>query len=148
MLNYSYTRAVFKEYKDSVATSDGGFKLVDYKDKRVPFVPEHAFSAAADYRFDISSTGLRSIVIGANVNGQGKTYWDEDNLYSQKLYVVLGAHADANFGPFTVSVWGRNLTDSKYNTFAVSNAATGTKNYYAQRGNPLQVGVDFRLHLK
>ncbi|MBQ5982551.1 MAG: TonB-dependent receptor [Prevotella sp.] len=148
LLNYSYTRAVFKEYKDSVATSDGGFKLVDYKDKRVPFVPEHAFSAAADYRFDISSTGLRSIVIGANVNGQGKTYWDEDNLYSQKLYVVLGAHADANFGPFTVSVWGRNLTDSKYNTFAVSNAATGTKNYYAQRGNPLQVGVDFRLHLK
>ena len=148
MLNYSYTRAVFKDYKDSIASPNGGYEMVNYKDKKVPFVPEHAFSAAADYRFDISNTGLRSIVIGANMNGQGKIYWDEENLVSQKLYFILGAHADANFGPFTVSVWGRNLTDTKYNTFAVSNAATGQKNYYAQLGNPLQFGVDFRLHFK
>ena len=133
MLNYSYTRAVFKDYKDSIASPNGGYEMVNYKDKKVPFVPEHAFSAVADYRFDISNTGLRSIVIGANMNGQGKIYWDEENLVSQKLYFILGAHADANFGPFTVSVWGRNLTDTKYNTFAVSNAATGQKNYYAQQ---------------
>ena len=148
LLNYSYTHAVFKDYQDSIASANGGYELVNYKDKKVPYVPEHSFSAAADYRFDISSTGLRSIVIGANVNGLGKTYWDEENLYSQKLYLVLGAHADANFGPFTISVWGRNLTDSKYNTFAVSNSATGKKAYYAQLGNPFQIGVDFRLHIK
>ena len=148
LLNYSYTHAVFKDYKDSIASANGGYELVNYKDKKVPFVPEHAFSAAADYRFDISTTGLRAIVIGANVNGQGKIYWDEQNLCSQKMYFVLGAHADAIFGPFTMSIWGRNLTDSNYNTFAVSSAATGVKNYYAQRGNPLQFGVDFKLHFK
>ena len=146
LLNYSYTHAVFKDYQDSIASPNGGYELVNYKDKKVPFVPEHSFSAAADYRFDISSTGLRSIVIGANVNGQGKIFWDEQNLYNQKLYFVLGAHADANFGFFTMSIWGRNLTDSKYNTFAVSSSATGPKNYYAQRGNPLQFGVDLRFH--
>ena len=44
-----------------------------------------------------------------------------------------------------VSLWGRNLSNTRYNTFAVDNAATGTKQYFAQRGNPIQCGVDVRL---
>ncbi|MBQ9636686.1 MAG: TonB-dependent receptor [Prevotella sp.] len=143
--SYGYTRAVFKDYIDSVAVG-GENQPVDYKDKRVPFVPEHTFAANADYRFDFGQTGLRSITVGANVSGLGKTWWDEANTYSQGLYATLGAHADADFGLVKVSLWGRNLTDAKYNTFAVSSAATGEKKYFGQLGNPLQVGVDVRLH--
>ena len=112
-LNYGYTRAVFKEYTDSI-TGQNGTEAVSYKDKRVPFVPEHTFSARADYRIDFQGT-LRSLTLGANVSAQGKTYWDNDNLYSQKLYALLGAHADADFGTVSVSLWGRNLTGTKYN---------------------------------
>ena len=148
MLNYGYTHAVFKEYKDSVAdaSSPSGYRLYDYKDKRVPYVPEHTFAAAVDYRFDISQTGLRSITIGVNASGQGKVYWDEENTCSQNIYATLGAHADADFGFFKLSLWGRNLTDTNYNTFAVSSAATGTKYFFAQRGNPLQAGIDLKFH--
>ena len=64
----------------------------------------------------------------------------------KKLYAVLGAHIDLNFKAFNVSFWGRNLTDTNYNTFAVDNSATGTKEYFAQRGNPFQCGVDVRFH--
>ena len=143
-LNYGYTRAVFKEYTDSI-TGQNGTEAVSYKDKRVPFVPEHTFSARADYRIDFQGT-LRSLTLGANVSAQGKTYWDNDNLHSQKLYALLGAHADADFGTVSVSLWGRNLTGTKYNTFATDSPMAGQTLYFAQLGNPLQVGLDLRLH--
>lgn len=143
-LNYGYTRAVFKEYVDST-TVDGKNVALDYKDNRVPFIPEHTFAAYADYRVDMGST-LRALTFGANLTAQGKTYWDEANKYEQKLYAVLGAHADADFGRLVVSLWGRNLTDTNYNTFVVDSPMAGTLNHYANRGLPLQVGIDVRLH--
>lgn len=144
--SYSYTRAVFKDYIDSVKVN-GVTNVVDYKDNKVPYVPMHTFAASADYRFDFNASALHSLTVGANVTGLGKIYWDEANEYSQNIYAVLGAHADADFGRVVLSVWGRNLTDTKYNTFAVSSSATGTKCTFAQQGNPFQFGVDLRLHL-
>ena len=126
-VNYSFTNAKFDEYDN-------------YKDKYVPFVPKHMVSAMLDYH-------LGSFTIGANMNAQGKMWWDEANTYAQKFYALMGAHADYDFGPVLVSLWGRNITDTRYNTFAVqSNAAGGTR-YFAQRGNPIQLGMDVNIHL-
>ena len=140
-VNYGYTCAKFDKYTDGE-----GEKAVDYKGKRVPYVPQHTLSALADYHIDLAQRGMRSITAGANLSVQGKTYWDNANSYSQNLYAVLGAHIDAELDFCTVSLWGRNLTDTNYNTFAVDNSATGTKQYFAQRGNPFQCGVEIRLH--
>lgn len=134
-MSYGYTRTKFDKYVDGE-----GEDAVDYKGKYVPYVPQHTMAAMADYRL------TDWLTLGANVNAQGKTYWDNANTYSQKLYAVLGAHIDLNFKAFNVSFWGRNLTDTNYNTFAVDNSATGTKEYFAQRGNPFQCGVDVRFH--
>lgn len=134
-MSYGYTRSKFDKYVDGE-----GEDAVDYKGKYVPYVPQHTMAAMADYRL------TDWLALGANVNAQGKTYWDNANTYSQKLYAVLGAHVDLNFKAFNVSFWGRNLTDTNYNTFAVDNSATGTKEYFAQRGNPFQCGVDVRFH--
>ena len=125
-VSYSFTNAKFDEYDT-------------YKDNYVPFVPQHMFSAMADYT-------IGKLTFGANVTGQGKIWWDEANTFSQKLYALLGAHADYDFGPVVLSVWGRNLTDTKYNTFAVQSSAVGGTRYFAQRGNPLQIGCDVRIH--
>ena len=138
-VNYGYTRAVFKEYTDSLATGEE----ISYKDKRVPFVPEHTIGANADYRFDFNGA-MRSLTLGANVSMQGKTYWDEANTFGQKFYAVMGAHAKADFGMVAVNLWARNLTNTNYNTFALLNDATGS--HFAQRGNPFQMGVDVSLH--
>lgn len=140
---YGYTHAAFKEYETK--ESARGAK-VDYKDNIVPFVPEHTFAAVADYRFDFCNATFRSLTVGANVNGQGKIWWDEANTFKQNLYAVLGAHILADLGVCKVNVWGRNLTDSKYNTFAFLSKATGKPIYSAQRANPLQVGVDVNIH--
>lgn len=137
MLNYGYTHAVFDEYTDGE-----GEKAVSYKDKKVPYVPMHTLSAMADYRIAFNSNLLRNMVFGMNVNMQGKTYWDNSNTYSQDIYAVLGGHIAFDFGIMQLNVWGKNLTDTNYNTFAVDNAATGKREYFAQRGNPFQCGVD------
>ena len=143
-VNYGYTRAIFKEYTDSIK-GDNGMEPVSYKDKRVPFVPEHTLSANADYRIELGKT-FRSLTIGANATMRGKTYWDNENLYAQKLYTLIGAHAEADFGLFTFNLWTRNLLDTKYNTFATESPMDGQTLYFAQKGNPRQMGIDLRFH--
>lgn len=138
-VNYGYTRAKFDKYVDGE-----GDKAVSYEDKFVPYVPQHTLAAMADYRIGLG--GSYALTLGANVNMQGKTYWDNANTYAQNMYAVLGAHADLDLGLMMISFWGRNLTNTNYNTFAVDNAATGTTEYFAQRGNPFQCGVDLKFH--
>ena len=126
-VTYAFTNAKFDEYDE-------------YDDNYVPFVPQHTFSAMADWH-------IGKFTVGANLAGQGKIWWDEANTYSQKLYATLGAHADYDFGPVVVTLWGRNLTDTKYNTFAIQSSAAGSTRYFAQRANPIQVGLDVNIHL-
>lgn len=158
-VSYGLTRAQFDEYEDGNGDgSDDGNgqangKAVSYKGKTVPYVPQNTLAAMVDYRLDLQSASpshawlsMKSLTIGANVHAQGKTYWDNANSYAQKMYAVLGAHLDLDLGGMLISLWGRNLTDTHYNTFAVDNAATGKKEYFAQRGNPFQMGVDIKWH--
>jgi len=140
---YSFTHAVFKEYTDSVKTASG-YEPVSYKDNNVPFIPQHQFSVNGDYSFDLNDKILKSIVLGVNVKGQGKTYWEADNNMYQKFYATLGAHLSLNMDKVVVDFWGRNLTNTTYNTFLVNSQLT--KQSFAQRGLPLQVGADVKLH--
>lgn len=125
-VTYGFTNAKFDDYDT-------------YQDKYVPFVPKHTVSAMLDWH-------LGKMTIGANMNGQGKTWWDEDNTYVQKFYALLGAHADYDFGPVAVSLWGRNLTNTHYNTFAVQSSAAGGARSFAQCGNPIQLGCDVNIY--
>jgi outer membrane receptor protein involved in Fe transport len=145
-LSYSFTHSTFRQYTDSISVN-GAKQAVDYKGKNVPFVPQHTFSALADYRFGLCRDGfLKAVTLGVNVNGNGKTYWDIDNTLSQKLYAVLGAHVNFDFGCCSLDIWGRNLTNTKYNTFLVSNTFGNTVSSFAQLGNPVQIGADVRFH--
>ena len=137
---YSYTSSKFNKYEE-----EKNGTTIDYADNYVPFIPQHTLCAAADYSIPFANSALKSIVIGANTTAQGKTYWDEANTFSQKFYAVLGAHIDANFKSVGISVWGRNITATRYNTFAFSSNATGKTLYLAQRGNPFQIGADIRM---
>lgn len=146
MATYSYTHATFNEYSETETKQDGAIVMHDYKDNRVPYVPEHTFSALADYCINVTDDALlRSVVIGLNVTGRGKTYWDEANLASQKFYALVGGHARFNMGCVDVDFWGRNLTDKDYCTFVLL-PDRDTNKYIGQRGLPLQLGIDVRMH--
>ena len=148
-LAYGFTSAKFDEYEHTNLTgwtpsspSDDSYLGMsrDYNGNYVPFVPQHTLSAMADYRI------APRLTVGANLSAQGRTYWDEANSFDQPFYAVLGAHADYDFGPVVVSLWGRNLTNTHYNTFAVQSSAAGGARYFAQRANPIQLGIDLSLH--
>ncbi len=144
-IGYGYTHAVFREYTDNVIQNNQTVTL-DYRNKHIPYVPTHTLNANATYRQDFSHSFLHSLSYGLNMAVLGKIYWNEENTYAQNLYATLGARIDADFGAFSVGIWGKNLTDTRYNTFAVSSAATGTTEYFAQRGTPLQIGFDLSVH--
>ncbi len=141
--SYAYNNATFRTYSDENSAGES----ISYRGKHVPFAPQHMLSALADYRIDVCPEGtLRAVTVGANVVAQGPVYWDVANAYRQKFYAVLGAHVDADFGVATVSLWGKNLTQTHYDTFAVQSSITGQERSFAQRGLPFQLGVDVRLH--
>ena len=138
--NYSFTHATFRNYQNGETS---------YKGKRVPFVPAHSFALTTDYRLfgasGNSSTilpSLSSLTIGADLTGRGKIYWEETNQYAQKFYMQLGAHINAQFKKLDVRLWGRNLTNTHYNSFAVLSGASGQTLCLAQQSNPVQFGVD------
>lgn len=137
---YSFTNAKFKEYDD---LDDNG-NTVSYKDNYVPFIPLHQFSVNGDYRLTLGHDSFRALTLGVNVAGQGKTYWEANNLMSQKFYATLGAHIALDMGAVELNVWGRNLTNTYYNTFLVYSKLTNQN--FAQRGNPIQVGFDLNVH--
>ena len=139
-VTYAFTSAKFDDYiANTVDMSVNHIQPLSYDGNYVPFVPQHTFSAMADWH-------IGKFTIGANLSGQGKIWWDEANTYAQKFYALLGAHADYDFGPVIVTLWGRNLTNTHYNTFAVQSSAAGGTRYFAQRANPIQLGLDVNIH--
>ncbi len=143
-VSYSFTNTVFREYTDSVKVN-GALEKKDYRGKRVPYIPLQTLGAAANYRISIRNSCLRNLVIGASTTAMGNIYWDESNTYSQGFYALLNAHIDADFGMLKVSLWGKNLTSTKYNTFALESSATGKTLRFAQRGAPIQLGIDIKV---
>ena len=143
-VTYGFTSAKFDEYKAVFYGYEDDYEKYyvlthDYDGNYVPFVPQHTLSAMADYH-------IGKLTIGANVSGQGKIWWDEANTFAQKFYALLGAHVDYDFGPVGISLWGRNLTNSRYTTFAIQSSAAGGTRYFAQRANPIQLGLDVNIH--
>ncbi len=144
--SYAFTQSVFRDYCDQ-QTIDGASTTINYRHHRVPFIPQHTFSAIVDYSIDTHNTQIRTIVIGANATAQGSIYWNNANNLRQPFYAIAGIHCDALLRNATVSLWGRNITNSHPNTFVVESSATGKPLVFAQQGTPLQIGVDIKLNL-
>ncbi|MGN1375262.1 MAG: TonB-dependent receptor [Prevotella sp.] len=138
--NYSFTHAVFEEYKDY---EDG--ILIDYKDKKVPFIPQHTIGASIEYRKPLAADSKKTLIAGTDITAQGRIYWDENNTYSQPLYAILGCHAGIDTGKCLLRLWCKNMTNTKYNTFAFDSSASGQKIYLAQKGLPVTAGIELTI---
>ena len=132
--NYGFTRATFTKYDDGKE---------DYTGNYVPFIPRNTLSLGADYKIKLRNAklNLKHLTLGINTLGAGRIYWTEANDMSQAMYMTFGAHALMDFGSWTLNLWGRNLTDKHYNTFQFESM----NNRFAQRGKPLQIGLDVNV---
>lgn len=132
--NYGFTHAAFREFDDGKH---------DYKGNYVPFIPMHTLSAEAAYRFDFNNKKVYNLTLALNTQGYGKLYWTEDNSMRQNFRAQLGARALLQTRWGNLCVWGRNLTNNRYDAFRFVSAGR----VYHQRNTPLQVGVDLTLRL-
>lgn len=130
--SYGYTHATFKEY-------DGG-EGMDYSGNYVPFVPQHTLNLGASYAFFFRDSWAKSLTLGLNTTGTGKIYWTEDNRTSQDFYATLNGYVSLKTKAVQIDLWGRNLTDTDYNTFYFESMGRG----FEQHSKPLQIGVDLR----
>jgi outer membrane receptor protein involved in Fe transport len=145
--SYGYTHSTFREYDGGITSKD---VQIDYSGNYVPYVPRHTVNVGAAYRLGLSKTEAdHALTFGLNYTGAGKIYWTESNTAlagnsaAQGFYGTLNAHVTWQRKAIEVDLWGHNLTDAKYHTFYFESMSRG----FAQKGKPVQFGVDLRLHL-
>ncbi len=126
--NYGYTHAEFVEFNDGVN---------DYSGNYLPYAPQHTLSLGASYNWWIGGSLLDEIVLSASWQGAGKIYWNEANTLTQNFYSLLNASVELRKGDFSLSLWGRNLTDTDYYTFYFKSMNNNFLNY----GKPARLGV-------
>ena len=85
------------------------------------------------------------LFIGTDITAQGRIYWDENNTYSQPFYAILGCHTGIDTGKSSIRLWCRNITNTKYNTFAFDSSVSGQKIYLAQKGYTITVGIELTI---
>lgn len=128
MANYGYTNAKFEEFNDGQQ---------DYAGNYLPYAPQHTVSLGASYDLWIGGKALDQISFNATWQGAGKIYWDEANTLEQNFYSQLGASVDLKKGDFTLSLWGRNLTNTDFYTFYFKSVG----NSFYNHGKPCRMGV-------
>ena len=128
-LSYGYTYAKFIEYQKSAK--------LNYSGNMLPMVPRNTLSCSASYALYPSSASIiDKIVLTAGLTGIGKIYWAEDNEVAQNFYALLNAKISITSGIFTWECWGKNITDTHYNTYSFKSSAD-----YAQVGKPAYFGT-------
>ncbi len=134
-LSYGYCDARFVRYNDGKA---------DYKDKHVPYCPQHTLFAQAFYTCNINSDSfwIQSITIDVNVKGTGEIYWNEANTLRQPFYALLGSSLTLTGKHYSLQLWGQNLTDTRYNTFYFVSIG----HEFLQRGKGRMLGATLRVN--
>ena len=134
LANYGYTNAKFIDY---ISGKD------DYAGLYVPYVPQHTVSVGCEYRQPLNGRRASHLLFNVSWQGMGKLYWNEANTASQSFYGQLQASATLNMNRFSVSLWGKNLTDTDFNTFYFKSVG----NSFVQRGKPLRFGISLNINL-
>jgi iron complex outermembrane receptor protein len=115
-----YTDSTFDEYSDAKG---------DYSGNRNPFAPEYNYNVGVQYR------GEQGCFARVDLNGYGKTYFDNANENSREPYCVVNAKIGYEQGHYDIYLYGINIFDEEYHSI---NAFGGGGVVYSQ---PAEFGV-------
>jgi len=103
---------------------------------QLPLAPKETGNVSAEYTLPI---GQQKISFDANLYATSKFYWEAGNRLSQPSYAVLNGRINWNInnGPFTLGLWGKNLTNKEY----FSSQAIGTPGDFLLSAPPRTVGI-------
>lgn len=135
-----YTHATFTRY-DGGTAAEG--HTVDYTGNRVPFVPELTSNLAVRYTLPLKSRplGINRLTMGASRSSVGRIWWTEANDARQDDYSQLNANLTLHFDTWELNLYGRNLTDTRFDTFRFHSMGRD----FSQQGRPRDFGVTVRI---
>ena len=79
------------------------------------------------------------------MTGQGRIYWTEANDVWQNFYALLNSSITLRVEDVSLSIWGKNLTATNYNTFyfeTLNAKDVMSQSSFVERGRPITFGVD------
>jgi outer membrane receptor protein involved in Fe transport len=101
--------------------------------------PKYQYNVGFDYTF------AERFVLRSNVEGMGSYYFSNTHNRQSKPYALLNASLSYLGEGWSVSLWGRNLTDKTYAVrgfYFGNNPAHGYESeLYTQKGDPRTYGV-------
>ncbi len=142
VFNYGFTQSKFVDFKTEKKIN-GQIVALDYKGKRVPYIPMHTYAMSINYSRALSRSFIDKLFCTLDLSGAGSIYWDENNTVKQPLYATLGGRVGVAIDAFTVSIWGQNLTDTDYTVFYFESLG----NKFKQQAKPLRFGLDCTFSL-
>jgi outer membrane receptor protein involved in Fe transport len=115
----------------------------NYRGRFLPYAPQNTINALVGYTWHIADSRLEEITITADWRGIGRIYWNESNTLSQPLYSLLGMQLSLGFKKATLTIWGRNLTNTDYNVFYFKSVGEE----FFSKGLPTQLGIRVSLNI-
>jgi iron complex outermembrane receptor protein len=83
----------------------------DYSGNRVPNAPLWTATAGARHT---RMAGLTRLTLRADLNATGETYFEIDNALRAPPKAWLDLSAEAARGPYTLTLWAKNVTDERW----------------------------------
>ncbi|HZZ76043.1 MAG TPA: TonB-dependent receptor, partial [Puia sp.] len=134
--HFGYTDA---KYTSGKLSSNGN--AVDLDGKHQLFTPDMTSMLVLEY------SGALPKLIGVNgfIRGEwyyfGKQYFDLSNLQVQPSYQMLNTSVGITYSFFSISVWMRNVTNTKYIAYAYDFGAS-------RLGDPYNYGVTMKFRIR
>ena len=129
----SWLDAKYKNFVDGAG--------VVFSGNRIQSSPEYKFDIGANYVFGIGEWD-QAFSLQTNYTKQGKSYWTPANTFAQEPFGLWDAslRVQPPGAAWSVTVWGKNLTDELY-AVAAQTFFGDLMNYYAP---PKTYGVDLK----
>ena len=126
----------YKQFVDSLGRDTSGNFLQR--------TPKHQFNIGGDLTVDVGQWE-DALSFHANYSRQGKMFWAPDNINIEEAYGLLDARVSftPNEGRWTVSAWGKNLTDELYRTNIIAFFGDEVSRLGAPRTYGVELAVKF-----
>lgn len=106
--SYGYSDSIYDKYNDGRA---------DYSGNKTTFAPEYNYNIGIQYRGD------NGYFARADLNGVGKTYFDNANKYSKDPYRLVNAKIGYEADNYDIYLYGKNIFDEEYHSVGMYNGS-------------------------
>jgi len=114
LFNFGFVDSKITEGGSTGGANGQATDLNAFNDNITSFVPRTNFNLGLASSIPLSDKA--TLDLNVNLNNTGKIYWTDDNVedFIGDAYNLLDARASLSINKMTFSLWGRNITGTKY----------------------------------